>query len=117
MRRLLAIPLGAFCVGCISTDPVAPLGSIANPVNAHDFRSEVGYLSSLRCPDGTRPHFQGLPRRPRRLIGYRVRCIYLNREVQIYFDPLRSADAAREAVPGFSLAISPNDGLPLEWLR
>ena len=109
MRTPLTMALMLIVAGCASFDPEAPLGSAANPVRAHGFRGEFEYFSTLRCPDGTRPHVQGLQHRPpgpqgRGLSVYRARCIYLNAEYEIHFDRFHPQYLETEPVAGFTLA-------------
>jgi len=101
------------------------LGSPRNPVRAHTVMGEVEYLSRLRCPDGTPPQFQGLTgteahglRGPygNFVNGYRVRCIYLNTEYRVFFDPHHPNYAEPAAVPGF-VAASPPDRKRLFWFE
>jgi hypothetical protein len=121
--RAASTALGlATLLGCASaSDPAPPLGSAANPVRAHTFLGEIEYLARLRCPDGTRPHTQRL-RPPRveahghRLVGYRVRCIYLNTEVQVFLDSFHPDYAETEAVGGFTTAGDP-DPRQLFWMK
>jgi hypothetical protein len=112
----------ATLLGCASAvDPAPPLGSTGNPVRVHTFLGEIEYLSRLRCPDGTRPHAQRL-RPPRveahghRLVGYRVRCIYLNTEVKVFLDSFHPDFAETEPVSGFSVAGKP-DPQQLFWMK
>jgi hypothetical protein len=95
------------------------LGNPRNPVRAHTFLGELEYISRLRCPDGTRPHFQRLPgaaghglRGPygNFVNGYRVRCIYLNMEQRVFIDPYHPHYAEPVAVAGFAAAGPPDRG-------
>jgi hypothetical protein len=112
----------ATLLGCASAvEPAPSLGSAGNPVRAHTFLGEIEYLARLRCPDGTRPHTQRL-RPPRvqahghRLVGYRVRCIYLNAEAQVFLDPFHPDYAETEAIHGFVTAGDP-DPRQLFWMK
>jgi hypothetical protein len=112
----------ATLLACVSAPNQAPpLGSTGNPVRAHTFLGEIEYLARLRCPDGTRPHTQRL-RPPRveahghRLVAYRVRCIYLNTERQIFLDSFHPDYAEAEAVAGFEAAGDP-DPRQLFWME
>lgn len=105
--RGLTLTLGLLTLACQSS-PSPPIGSLENPVRADAFRGELEYLGRLRCPDGTSPQTQGLIRRhsrPGHLIeGFRVRCIYLNREVVVFFDSNHPGHRETRAVPGFTLS-------------
>ena len=88
-------------------------------------KRDLEYLSRLRCPDGTRPHFQRLPggagRGPRRpyghlLNGYRVRCIYLTVEQRVFVAPHHPDYPEPSAVAGFSVA-GPADRKRLFWFE
>jgi hypothetical protein len=108
-------------LGCAAAPAGALLGSASNPVRADSYLGELEYLSRLRCPDGTQPHAQRVrPRKPgpygHRVIGYRVRCIYLNVEQTIYIDELHPAQVELEPVPGFAVAGAP-DRRRLFWLE
>jgi hypothetical protein len=108
----------AACLGCVAPERT-DLGSRANPVRAFTYLGEFEYLTRLRCPDGTRPHFQRLPNRRagrdgRMLNGYRVRCIYLNAESEVFIDTFHPDYVELEPVPGFSLG-RPPDRRRLFW--
>lgn len=108
-------------VACADPAPPSSLGSHANPVRADTFLGEFEYLTRLQCPDGTKPHFRRLPLRAKgpyghMVNGYRVRCIYLNREVKVYLDPFHPRYVERDPVPGFSFS-RPPDERRLFWLR
>ena len=114
--------VGAFACGTPALQ--GELGNPRNPVRAHAFLGELEYLSRLRCPDGTRPHFQRLPGSAGRGLrgpygnfvdGYRVRCIYLNTEKRIFIDPYHPRYAERSAVAGFVSGGAP-DRRRLFWL-
>jgi hypothetical protein len=117
--RALAVALFGAGFAC-GTPPLAgALGNPRNPVRAHTFLGELEYLSRLRCPDGTRPHFQRLPgtaghglRGPcgHFVDGYRVRCIYLNTERRVFIDPHHPNYAESVAVEGFAAAGPPDRG-------
>jgi hypothetical protein len=94
-------------------------------VRAHSFLGELEYLSRLRCPDDTRPHFQRLPgtagrglRGPygRFVNGYRVRCIYLDTERRVFIDPHHPDYVEPLAVAGFAAA-GPPDRRRLFWFQ
>jgi hypothetical protein len=94
-------------------------------VRADTFLGELEYLSRLRCPDDTQPHFQRLPgaaghglRGPygNFVNGYRVRCIYLNTEYRVFIDPHHPHHAESAAVAGFVVA-GPPDRRRLFWLE
>jgi len=109
----LSLFVMALSPGCASVDAGSSLGSTSNPVRVDGFQGEFDYFSRLRCADETKPHVQSLERRRRGpggqgLNGYRVRCIYLNQEIQIYFDRTRPRVAEAEPVSGFTLAGSPD---------
>jgi hypothetical protein len=120
-----AIALIAAGFACGTPARQGELGSRTNPVRAHTFLGEIEYLTRLRCPDGTRPHFQRLPGAAGRSLrgpygnfvdGYRVRCIYLNAEQRIFFDPHHLQYAEPVAVAGFVVA-SPPDRRRLFWFE
>jgi hypothetical protein len=107
------------CLACAARPDGPPLGSAANPVRADTYLGELEYLSRLRCADGTQPHAQRVrPRRPgpygHRVIGYRVRCVYLNVEQIVYIDELHPNHIELEPVPGFEVA-GPPDRRRLFW--
>jgi hypothetical protein len=112
-------------LACATPPLEGELGSRRNPVRAHTFLGELEYLSRLRCPDGTQPHVQRLPgaaghslRGPygNFLNGYRVRCIYLNTEHRVFFDPHHPRYVEPVAVAGF-VAAGPPDRRRLFWLQ
>jgi hypothetical protein len=112
---------GVLALGCAAPPADAPLGSVSNPVRADSYLGELEYLSRLRCLDGTQPHARRLrPRKPgsdgHRVIGYRVRCLYLNVEQTIYIDELHPKHVELEPVPGFAVAGAP-DRRRLFWLE
>ena len=88
-------------------------------MRASTFLGEFEYLTRLECPDGTKPHIQRLPLRERgaygdMVNGYRLRCIYMNRETQVYIDP-RHEHVELEPVTGFGFS-RPPDRARLFWL-
>lgn len=105
----------AFLAIACQSDPSAPLGSLANPVRADAFRGELEYLGRLRCRDGSTPQTQGLSRRysgSRHLIQvFRVRCIYLNEESEVFFDAYHPGHIETRAVPGFTLSTAGTPGI------
>jgi hypothetical protein len=120
-----AVALFAAVLACGSPALEGELGNPRNPVLAHTFLGELEYLSRLRCPDGTRPHFQRLPGTAGRGLrgpcghfvnGYRVRCIYLNMERRVFIDPHHPFYAEPAAVAGFSPA-GPPDRRRLFWFE
>jgi hypothetical protein len=124
LPRLLAA-LAATGLACTALPPEGELGSRRNPVRAHTFLGELEYLARLRCADGTQPHFRRLPgaaghslRGPygHFLDGYRVRCIYLNEERELFIDPHHPGYVEGAAVAGFTTA-GPPDRRRLFWLE
>jgi hypothetical protein len=126
-RRLpgLAVALLAAGLACGTPPREGDLGNPRNPVRAHSFLGELEYLSRLRCPDGTQPHFQRLSGTAGRGLrapcghfvnGYRVRCIYLNLERRVFIDPHHPHYAEPVAVGGFTAA-GPPDRRRLFWFE
>jgi hypothetical protein len=108
-------------LGCASPSLDAPLGSPANPVRAATYLGEFEYLTRLECPDGTKPHLRRLPGRKKgpygnQLVGYRVRCIYLNRETRVFIDSHHATYLEHEPVVGFGFS-RPPDMRRLFWLQ
>jgi hypothetical protein len=106
---------------CASPSPDGELGSPSNPVRAATYLGEFEYLTRLQCSDGTKPHFQRLRGRRKGpygnvLVGYRVRCIYLNREASVFIDSHHTKYVEEQAVPGFGLS-RPPDLRRLFWLQ
>jgi hypothetical protein len=99
-------------------DLEAPLGTRHNPIRHTDRGDEVSYLNRLRCPDGSAPHAQHLAPRQRGPYGtlldrFRVRCIYLNRDTELWFDHNHPGVSESRAPEGFSL-VAPR---PLDSVR
>jgi hypothetical protein len=99
--------VGVVAAACQAT-PSAPVGTLENPVRADAFHGELEYLGRLRCRDGTAPQTQGIARRysgsGHLIRAFRVRCIYLNEEHVIFFDPHHPGHVDTRPVPGFALA-------------
>jgi hypothetical protein len=121
------LALVLLAAGCAFGPPPreGELGNPRNPVRADTFLGEFEYLSRLRCPDGTQPHFQRLSgsaggglRGPdgHFVNGYRVRCIYLNLERRVFIDPHHPDYAEPAAVAGFTSA-GPPDRRRLFWFE
>jgi hypothetical protein len=49
-------------------------------------------------------------------VGYRVRCIYLNTEVQVFLDSFHPDYAETDPIPGFATAGDP-DPRQLFWMK
>ena len=85
-------------------------------MRAYTFLGEFEYMNRLRCPDGSKPHFHRMGGRGPGPNGYRVRCIYLNRETSLYIDPHHEEYVEMEAPPGFTLG-GPPDRRRLFWFE
>jgi len=121
----LAVALLVAGFACGTPPLEGDLGNPRNPVLADTFLGELEYLSRLRCPDGTQPHFQRLSGTAGRGLraacghfvnGYRVRCIYLNMERRDFIDPHHPHHAEPVAVAGFTVAGQP-DRRRLFWFE
>lgn len=119
------VMLAAAGFACGTPPLEGELGSRRNPVRAHSFLGELEYLSRLRCADGTQPHFQRLPGAAGHSLrgpygnfvnGYRVRCIYLNAEHQLFIDPNHPGYVEPVPAAGFGVA-GPPDRRRLFWLE
>ena len=121
MAGRLACVVLLVCAGCAllrQPDPDAPLGSRENPIRSESRPKELQYLGRLRCPDDTAPHFRHHMTRIRGPYGtlmdeYTVRCVFLNREVRLWFDHHHAGFDESKAPEGFRLS----DRLPWSLRR
>jgi hypothetical protein len=96
--------------GCApGPDLSAASGSRQNPLVCAGRPDEFAYLGRLRCADGTAPHWQRTGNTPVGPYGghldrYRVRCVRLNWETQVYFDRRHRPLGEKEPPEGLRLA-------------
>ncbi len=98
--------------GCTTLAPEEPLGSLQNPVRCDGKTAEVRYLQSLRCPDGSAPHYHFKRRGPHGPYGnaldeFTLRCVLENTSHRVLVDRHHPGEEATEPIPGFTHSDDP----------